>query len=98
MKYLIAKGATKRDFDVRVTVWRAIQPDTITVLMDLGVDVPDEVVQYHEVERYRWLKESGISAEDAYSVAKSAGLNSVKCIRILREIYSLSLMRPSLSS
>ena len=45
MKYLIARGATKDDFDVQKCVWRPIRSATIRVLLDLGVKVPGEIVE-----------------------------------------------------
>jgi ankyrin repeat protein len=46
MKYLIERGATKEDFDLTRCSWARISAPTILVLLDLGVDVPEEVVGY----------------------------------------------------
>ena len=45
MRYLIAKGASKEDFDVEKCSWTSINPETISVLLELGVKVPDDVVE-----------------------------------------------------
>jgi ankyrin repeat protein len=52
IRYLAARGATKEDFGFRCR-WTSINPSTITALLDLGVPVPDDIV-----ERTRQDKES----------------------------------------
>jgi ankyrin repeat protein len=52
MKYLIARGATKEDFDVRCR-WTFIHTATINVLLELGVNVPDYMIEI--VKAGKWL-------------------------------------------
>jgi hypothetical protein len=52
MKFLIAQGATKEDFDDRCCRWTSIRAETIQVLLDLGVSVPDDIVAH--VQAGKW--------------------------------------------
>ena len=52
MKYLIEKGSAKEDFDVTRCSWARLNAATITVLLDLGVDVPGEIAGY--VKTGKW--------------------------------------------
>ncbi len=55
MKHLIAKGATKADFDVKKCRWTSIRCETIRVLLELGVDVPPDVAE--GVRNGNWISD-----------------------------------------
>jgi len=46
MRYLIERGATKEDFDVRRCNWYPIKSEVIRILLELGVDVPQDVRKF----------------------------------------------------
>ncbi len=52
MKYLIARGAVREDFDVTRCSWVRLNAATINVLLDSGVEVPNEIAGY--VKTGKW--------------------------------------------
>jgi ankyrin repeat protein len=52
MKQLIARGATKDDFDARQCRWVGIHAPTIRLLLSLGVDVPGDLLEHVKNEAW----------------------------------------------
>jgi hypothetical protein len=50
---LVAHGATKDDFDGQRCSWVRLRTGTVKILMDLGVPVPEEIVQH--IQKGTWF-------------------------------------------
>ena len=51
-----------------------------------------EVHKLSDFTKYKYMRDAGANAQQVYMSAKTDGINPIACIRLLRELFQLSLV------